>query len=114
MIIGVLLLLAVVIGPSYPSMPYVRRLIPANGWYGHLIRDRHGRVEVIVTVRVGPTWTDAVAIAGEDRVVALRYRTDADRRLIVPTEAGAERLAVWRRDGRAEDVLAELLELPAD
>lgn len=99
-------------GPTYPSTPYVRRLTPANGWHGHLIRDQRGRVDMIVTVRIGPTWTDAVAIAGEDRVVAMRYRTDEDRRLIVPTRLGAERAAVWLRDGRAEDVLAELLELP--
>ncbi|MPZ66370.1 MAG: hypothetical protein GEU83_12950 [Pseudonocardiaceae bacterium] len=98
-------------GPTYPSTPYVQRLTPANGWHGQLIRDQHGRIDVIVAVRIGPTWTDAVAIAGEDRVVALRHRTDEDR-LILPTEPTAERAAVWRRDGRAEDVLAELLDLP--
>lgn len=42
----------------------------------------------------------------------MRHRTRDDNALIVPGELGAERAAVWRRDGRAEDVLAELLELP--
>lgn len=55
------------IGVTYPSTPYARRLTAANGWHGQLIRDVHGQVEVIVAVRVGPTWTDAVAIAGADR-----------------------------------------------
>ncbi len=60
----------------------------------------------IVTVRIGHTWTDSVAIEGEDRCVAIRCRTDSDR-LILPTELPGESGAVWFRDGRAEDVLAE-------
>lgn len=95
----------------YPSTPYVRRLTPANGWRAELVRDQHGRVDTIVAVRIGPRWTDAVAIAGEDRVVGMRYRTDGDR-LIVPSALPSEARAVWQRDGRAEDVLAELFELP--
>ena len=76
------------------------------------ISDRHGNPAVLVAVRVGDTWTDSVAIEGEDRTVAMRHRTHGDSALIVPSELGSERSAVWRRDGRCEDVLAELLELP--
>ncbi len=98
------------IGVTYPSTPYVRRLTAANGWHGQLIRDAHGQVDVIVAVRIGPTWTDAVAIAGEDRVIAMRHRTNEDR-LILPPELRDESGAVWFREGRAEEVLAELFEL---
>ena len=110
---------------TYPATPYLRRLTAANGWHGELIFDGHGNPLVIVAVRVGPSWTDAVAIEGEDRCVAMRHRT-RDSDLIVPTEGAVWRRvgpglqavppgssgAVWRRDGRCEDVLAELLELP--
>lgn len=96
---------------TYPSTPYVRRLTPSNGWRGELVRDRHGRVDVIVAVRIGPVWTDAVAIAAEDRVIALRHRTNEDRP-ILPGQLPSESRAVWQRDGRCEDVLAELFELP--
>ncbi len=48
---------------DYPSMPYLRRLTPANGRRGELIRDHHGQPNVLVTVRVGPVWTDSVVIA---------------------------------------------------
>lgn len=101
-------------GETYPSTPYVRRLSRENGWRGELVRDEHGRVDVIVTVRIGPVWTDSVVIAGEDRVIAMRHRTDDDHRsrLIVPGTLPSESRAVWQRDGRAEDVLAELFELP--
>ncbi|MPZ65361.1 MAG: hypothetical protein GEU83_07525 [Pseudonocardiaceae bacterium] len=99
------------IGQTYPSTPYVRRLTAANGWHGQLIRDRHGQPVAVVTVRIGPTWTDAVAIEGEDRVIAMRHRTNDDG-LILPTELPGTSGAVWQRDGRAEDVLAELCELP--
>ncbi len=104
-------------GPTYPSTPYVRRMTVENGWRPELVRDRHGQPVAVVTVRIGPTWTDAVAIEGEDRCVAMRHRTDDDgrSRLIVPGEPPGSAGAVWRRDGRVEDVLAELLdELPAD
>ncbi len=97
---------------SYPSTPYVRRLTAANGWHGQLIRDRHGEPVAIVAVRIGPMWTDSVAIEGEDRTVAMRHRTHDDR-LIVPSEPPGEAGAVWHRHGRCVDVLAELLELPA-
>lgn len=97
---------------TYPAMTYLRRMTAANGWRGELVRDRHGRVDVIVAVRVGPEWTDSVAIAGEDRVVAVRHRTDEDR-LILPGELPSESRAVWHREGRCEDVLAQLFELPA-
>ncbi len=105
-------------GQTYPATPYLRRLTAENGWHGQLIRDAHGEPVAIVTVRIGPTWTDAVAIEGEDRCIAMRHRTDDDgrSRLIVPPgEPPGSAGAVWQRDGRAEDVLAELLdELPPD
>ncbi|MQA16598.1 MAG: hypothetical protein GEV09_21415 [Pseudonocardiaceae bacterium] len=97
---------------TYPATPYLRRLTSDNGWRGQLIRDWHGQPVAIVAVRVGPTWTDSVAIEGEDRTVAMRHRTQDDR-LIVPSEPSGEAGAVWHRDGRCADVLAELLELPA-
>ncbi len=53
-----------------------------------------------------------MAIEGEDRTVAMRHRTRRDSALIVPSELGSEASAVWHRDGRCADVLAELLELP--
>lgn len=93
----------------YPATPYLRRLTADNGWHGQLVRDRHGQPHAIVTVRVGPDWTDAIAIESEDRCVAMRYRTDEDR-LIVPTDP-PESGVTWFRDGRTFDVLAELFEL---
>lgn len=110
---------------SYPATSYLRRLTPADGWHGELIRDEHGNPLVVVVVRIGPTWTDSVAIEGEHRCVAMRHRT-RDSELIVPTEPVVWRRVgpglaaeppngsgpVWRRDGRCVDVLAELLELP--
>lgn len=99
---------------QYPSTPYVRRLTQANGWHRELIPDRHGEPVAIVAVRVGPRWTDSVAIEGEDRCIAMRHRTRDDSALIVPSELPGESGAVWRRDGRCEDVLAELLDLPAE
>ncbi len=98
-------------GRTYPATPYLRRLTAANGWRGQLIRDRHGQPVVIVTVRAGPTWTDSVAIEGEDRCVAMRHRTHGDSGLIVPSELPGTSGAVWHRDGRCEDVRAELFEL---
>lgn len=93
-----------------PATPYLQRMTAANGWHAQLIRDRAGRVDVIVAVRIGPTWTDAVAIESEQRCVAMRYRTDGDTALIMPTDApGAG--AVWFRDGSCVEVLAELFEL---
>lgn len=97
--------------PTYPATPYLRRLTAANGWRGQLVRDRHGRADLIVAVRVGLTWTDSVAIEAEDRCVALRFRTN-EGRLILPTEWPSGSRAVWQRNGRCEDVLAELFELP--
>lgn len=96
----------------YPSTPYVRRLTAANGWHAQLVRGRHGQADVIVAVRIGPTFTDVVAIEAEHRVIGMRYRTNEDR-LILPDHLPPETGAVWFREGRAEDVLAELLdELP--
>jgi len=95
---------------TYPATPYLRRLTLANGWRAELIRDRHGEPAAIVAVCIGPTWTDAVAIEGEDRAVAMRTRTHEDE-LILPTELPGEPGAVWFRDGRCENVLAELFEL---
>jgi hypothetical protein len=97
---------------TYQATTYVRRLTPDNGWRGQLIRDRHGQPVAVVAVRVGPTWTDSVAIEGEDRCVALRHRTNHDDGLILPGELSGASGAVWHRDGRCVDVLAELLELP--
>lgn len=97
-------------GETYPATPYLRRLTAANGWHGQLVRNRHGEPVAIVTVRIGPAWTDSVAIEGEDRVIAMRHRTHQDR-LIVPSEPPGSSGAVWFRHGRAEDVLAELFEL---
>ncbi|MDQ3154270.1 MAG: hypothetical protein M3R63_21985 [Actinomycetota bacterium] len=96
---------------TYPATPYLRRLTAVNGWQGQLVRDQHGRPVAIVAVRVGPTWTDAVAIESEDRTIAMRHRTNADR-LILPSSLPGESGAVWLRDGRCADVLAELFELP--
>ena len=61
--------------------------------------------------RASSTWTDSVAIAGENETLAMRHRTNDDR-LILPTELPSESRAVWRRHGRCKDVLAELFELP--
>jgi len=112
-----------VTGQTYPATPYLRCLTAANGWRAELVRDRHGEPEAIIAVRAGPTWTDSVVIEGEDRCVASRHRTCDDSELPAgpagwhrdgpgvvlrpPDSAGA----VWFRDGRAEDVLAELFEL---
>ncbi len=49
----------------YPSTPYIRQLTQANGWHRELIPDRHGEPVAIVAVRVGPRWTDSVAIEAE-------------------------------------------------
>jgi hypothetical protein len=95
---------------TYSATPYLRRMTRANGWHAELVRDRHGRVDVIVAVRIGPVWTDAVAIESEDRTVAMRYRTDSAR-LIVASSLPSESRVVWQRDGRCEDVLAQLFEL---
>ena len=98
-------------GSSYPATPLLRRLTTGNGWRHDVIRDAHGRLEAVTYVRVGPVWTDSVAIAGEDQTLAMRHRTNDDR-LILPTGLPSESRAVWRRHGRCEDVLAELFELP--
>lgn len=94
---------------TYPSTKYLRQLTVANGWRRDLIPDRHGHPVAIVAVRVGARWTDSVAIEGEDRCIAMRHRTTSTTTLI-PSES----TAVWRRDGRCEDVLAELFDLPND
>jgi hypothetical protein len=114
-----------VIGQTYPATPYLQRLTAAHGWQGELIFDEHGNPLVIVAVRIGPSWTDAVAIEGEDRCVAMRRRTRGSDPIVPSGGAVWRRVgpglraeppdssgAVWRRDGRCEDVLAELLELP--
>lgn len=98
-------------GPTYPATRYLRRMTAANGWRGQLVRDERGQADVILAVRVGPVWTDAVVIEAEERCVAARVRTSDDSALVVLGESA--RAAVWRRDGRCVDVLAELLdELP--
>jgi len=85
-----------VTGEEYPSTKYVRRLTAANGWRHELLPDQHGNPVVLVAVRVGDTWTDSVAIEGEDRTVAMRHRTRGDSALIVPSELGSERSAPRR------------------
>lgn len=95
---------------TYPATPYLQRMAADKQWQGQLVRDRHDEPVALVAVRVGPMWTDAVVIEGEDRCVAMRLRTNDDG-LILPTELPGTSGAVWFRDGRAEDVLAELLEL---
>jgi len=100
-----------VTGSGYPATPLLRRLTAANGWHHDLARDAGGEPVAVVAVRVGPVWTDSVAIAGENETLAMRHRTNDDR-LILPTEPPSESRAVWRRHGRCEDVLAELFELP--
>ncbi len=99
-------------GQEYPATPLLRRLRAANGWHHDLACDARGEPVAVVAVRVGPVWTDSVAIAGENETLAMRHRTN-DHRLILPTELPSESRAVWRRHGRCEDVLAELFELPA-
>jgi len=98
-------------GP-YAATPLLRRLSAGNGWSHELIHDAHGRLEAVTFVRVGPVWTDSVAIAGEDQTLAMRHRT-RESDLIVPAELPSESRAVWQRHGRCADVLAELSELPA-
>ncbi len=98
-------------GLGYPATPLLRRLTAANGWQHDLARDALGVPVAMVAVRIGPTWTDSVAIAGENQTLAMRHRTNDDR-LILPTELPSESRAIWRRHGRCEDVLTELFELP--
>ena len=100
-----------VTGSTYPATPLLGRLTAAHGWRHELARDAHGEPVAVVAVRIGLTWTDSVAIAGENEALAMRHRTNDDR-LILPTELPSESRAVWRRHGRCEDVLAELFELP--
>ncbi|MGH3979351.1 MAG: hypothetical protein ACRDRZ_10185 [Pseudonocardiaceae bacterium] len=96
---------------DYAATPLLRKLTSWNGWRHDLIHDAHGRLEAIVYIRVGPVWTDSVAISGEDQTIALRHRS-RETALIVPAGLPSESGAVWQRHGRCEDVLAELLELP--
>ena len=98
-------------GSSYPATPLLRRLTTGNGWRHDMIRDAYGQLEAVTYVRVGPVWTDSVAIAGEAQTLAMRHRT-RETGLIVPAELPSESRAMWQRHGRCEDVLAELFELP--
>lgn len=96
---------------TYAATPYLTRMAAEGRWQGHLVHDEHGQPSAILAVRVGRVWTDAVAIESEDRTVAVRTRTNDDG-LILPGELSDRCGAVWRRDGRTADVLAELLDLP--
>ncbi len=58
--------------PAYSATPYLRRMTVAGGWRHEVLRDAHGDPLVFVAVRIGATWTDSVAIEGEDRAVAMR------------------------------------------
>jgi hypothetical protein len=101
-----------VIGTAYPATRYLRYMTAAHGWHGQLLRDGHGEPVAVVAVRIGPTWTDSVAIEGENRCVAVRHRTRDDHPLVLPPQPPGASGAVWCRDGRCVDVLAELFELP--
>ena len=59
-------------GSGYPATPLLRRLTAANGWHHDLARDAGGEPVAVVAVRVGPVWTDSVAIAGENETLAMR------------------------------------------
>ena len=83
-------------GPGYPATPLLRRLTAANGWQHDLARDARGEPVAVVAVRIGPVWTDSVAITGESETLAMRHRTNDDR-LILPTELPSGSRAVWRR-----------------
>jgi hypothetical protein len=96
---------------NHPPVALLRRLTPEHGWRGELLRDARGQPVAVVAVRVGPTWTDSVAIAGENETLAMRHLTN-DHHLILPTELPSESRAVWQRHGRCIDVLTEMLELP--
>ncbi|MGH4017881.1 MAG: hypothetical protein ACRDT0_01280, partial [Pseudonocardiaceae bacterium] len=97
---------------GYSATPLLALLTAANGWHHDLMGDDRGQPYALIAVRIGPVWTDSVAIAGEDQTIAMRHRT-RQTELIVPAELPGESSAVWRRHGRCEDVLAELLlELP--
>lgn len=98
-------------GLGYPATPLLARLSPANGWRHDLVGDDHGQPYAFVAVRIGPVWTDSVAIVGENQTLAMRHRT-RESELIIPAELPGESSAVWRRHGRCQDVLAELFELP--
>ena len=98
-------------GLGYPATPLLRRLSAIHGWQHDLACNARGEPVALVAVRIGPTWTDSVAIAGENQTLAMRHRTHDDR-LILPTELPSESRAIWRRHGRCEDVLTELFELP--
>jgi hypothetical protein len=98
-------------GPGYPATPLLARLTPANGWHHDLVGDDHGQPWALVAVRVGPVWTDSVAIVAEDQTLTMRHRT-RETDLVVPAELPGESSAVWRRHGRCAEVLAELFELP--
>ncbi len=77
-------------GPGYPGTPLLARLTPANGWRHDVVGDNRG---ALVAVRIGPVWSDSVAIVGEDQTLAMRHRTNDDR-LILPAELPSESRAV--------------------
>jgi hypothetical protein len=74
-----------VTGPGYPATPLLRRLTVAHGWHHQLARDAQGVPVAVVAVRVGSTWTDSVAIAGENKTLAMRHRTN-ERRPVDPAD----------------------------
>jgi len=55
--------------PAYPAAPLLARLTLANGWHHDLVGDDHGEPYALVAVRIGPVWTDSVAIVGEDQTL---------------------------------------------
>ena len=64
-----------VTGSTSPATPLLGRLTAAHGWRHELARDAHGEPVAVVAVRIGLTWTDSVAIAGEHETLAMRHRT---------------------------------------
>ena len=68
-------------------------------------RNPDGHVVAVIGVRAHDEVIDVVWLRGEDDVVATRMPGD-EQNFLTPT-----RIA-WRSAGRAEQVLAELLELP--
>ncbi|MGH4022024.1 MAG: hypothetical protein ACRDT0_22860 [Pseudonocardiaceae bacterium] len=90
---------------SYSATPWLAYLRPEWGWSVFPISD-----VALIYVRERGRWVDTVAIFGEDDTVAFRHHDD-DQEL---TPLAFDRPGyVWMRHGRCEDVLRELMELPA-
>jgi hypothetical protein len=102
-----------VTGSGYRATPLLRLLTAANGWQHDVARDARGEPVAVVAVRVGPVWTDSVAIAGENETLAmLDYesgrgpRTRARRHPSLRARRGSPR-GSRGRDGAPRRVLIE-------